>query len=378
MFLRRLGLLIVVTLLVCTARGGIASAQSIGVLSRRDHVFDPNRQILYITTSAGTVQRYDTVSKTFLTPWTIGGDLQGLDVTPDGNSLLVCDRNFNPTTDLGQIHRVDANTGAVTTLPYGLKGGEDTFTETGSWDVVAMNNGRAFFDGDFVGSAWVPLHELNLATNAITDRTGLPYLIDVRERSWFIRNANASSMLILESDTSGGIAYSYSGASNTFVGMSLLGFQPGEPSRSIFHGDGSGAISRDGSRLAIEIEPTDEVWIMDPSYATIHKKLTNIEGGVVFDPDADVLYGIDTDANQVVVIDAITWNEIRRINAGADLSPTSAFDTGVLSLDAIHDTLYVSTTGGILAINNVPEPGGLALFAAAAMLGLRRRSRRYR
>jgi DNA-binding beta-propeller fold protein YncE len=361
-------LIVIAGLVVYATCAGAASAQLLPWVDRRDHVFDPNTRILYITTGGGAVQRYDTVANVYLAPWTIGGDLGGLDVTPDGNTLLVCDRTYNTTTDLGQIHRVNVNTGAVTTLQYPIKGGEPTFTETGSWDVVALNNGKAFFNGDFFGTASVVLRELNLSTNAITDRVPLPQFIDVSERTWHARNASGSASLIYESDSSSGAVHSYNAATDSFVATSHLGFFAGEPWRSIFHTDGAAAVSRDGQRFAIEIEPTDELWIMDPSISMIHKKLPNIEGGVEFDPSLDLLYGLDIDTDQVVFYDATTFNEIKRIAAGGNLLATTAFDNGVTSLDPFESTLYVSTTGGILAIPNVPEPTTTALLSVSGVL----------
>ena len=59
--------------------------------NRKDHVFDPVNRILYITTSSGTVQRWDADTQTLLAPWTVGGELGGIDVTPDGAMVLVAD-----------------------------------------------------------------------------------------------------------------------------------------------------------------------------------------------------------------------------------------------------------------------------------------------
>src|SRR6266403_2917634 len=57
----------------------------IPVTNHRDLVFDPSRGLLYITTSAGTVQRYNVASQTLLSPLSVGTSLNGADITPDGS-----------------------------------------------------------------------------------------------------------------------------------------------------------------------------------------------------------------------------------------------------------------------------------------------------
>jgi len=46
-----------------------AGASLIPVVTHRDLVFDPQRDMLYITTSSGTIERYDLGSGDLLTPF---------------------------------------------------------------------------------------------------------------------------------------------------------------------------------------------------------------------------------------------------------------------------------------------------------------------
>ena len=359
---------------VCALMAGQAvQGQLINIPTRKDHVVDPVNRLLYITTTSGTVERYDLTSGSFLGAWNIGGTLGGVDITPDGATLLVADRTFDTDTDLGLIHRVDTATGAVTTLEFVLDGGSPTFTETGSWDVVALNNGKAFFTADFVGSAWVPLHELDLSTNIITNRSVPVAFGDVRERTWLIRNADHSTVLGLQSDTSGGDIFNYTSATDTFPEAADLGFFPGENVSSVFHSDGSGAVSRDGQWFAVEIETQNTVWVLNASLSTIATKLSNINGGVIFDPNYDLLYGIDASSDEVVVYETITWSEVDRIAAGMNLLDTTRFDYGVTSFDPVSGTLFLSVSGGILAFANVPEPASILMMIGVGLVVSKRR-----
>ena len=228
-------------------------------------------------------------------------------------------------------------TGAVTTLEFALDGGEPSFTETGSWDIVALNNGKAFFTTDFVGSAWVPFHQLDLATNMITTRTDVPssgFGGEVRERTWLFRNSDHSVVLGLESDSSAGPFFSYSADSDMFLGN-------GETSS--FHSDGTGAVSDDGQWLAVE--DGNDLVIYQAGINAPVQTLAGINGGAIFHPSANYLFGINATADEIIVYRTGSWAEVTRLPYGVNFfSPTTRFDMGVLSFDAATSAICVDTT----------------------------------
>src|SRR6185369_6371980 len=57
---------------------------------RVDMVYDPGRDVVYIT-SGSSVLRYQLTAGTFLSPFALGGNLMGMDLSPDGNTLMVAD-----------------------------------------------------------------------------------------------------------------------------------------------------------------------------------------------------------------------------------------------------------------------------------------------
>src|SRR5262245_12582972 len=79
--------------------------------TRRDLVYDPVRDLLYITTSTGAVQRYDPASNSLLSPIAMPGSssLAGADITPDGGTLLAADTV--PGASTGVVRRIDLATG---------------------------------------------------------------------------------------------------------------------------------------------------------------------------------------------------------------------------------------------------------------------------
>src|SRR5207249_4926606 len=69
----------------------VAGTSLIPVTTHRGLIFDPQRNVLYITTSSGTVERYDLASGNLLTPFQLIDSLNGGDITPNGNALYVAD-----------------------------------------------------------------------------------------------------------------------------------------------------------------------------------------------------------------------------------------------------------------------------------------------
>src|SRR5437879_1271827 len=117
----------------------------IPVTNHRDLVFDPTRNVLDITTSAGTVQRYDVANQALLSPLTVGTSLNGADITPDGSTLFVTEGQTASSGTQGVLHKVDLASGTITDLTYNLG-----FYEGGSFDIALGANGKGLFDGIFL------------------------------------------------------------------------------------------------------------------------------------------------------------------------------------------------------------------------------------
>ena len=88
-----------VAMAICVGQAGAqasAVVHWIPVTGAQDMVFDAPREVIYI--SSGTqVLRYDVATGTFLSPITLGGNLYGIDLSPDGMTLAVADATSTPT-----------------------------------------------------------------------------------------------------------------------------------------------------------------------------------------------------------------------------------------------------------------------------------------
>src|SRR5262245_58943925 len=174
-------------------------------VDRRDLVFDPTRNLLYITTSSGVIQRYDVTAGTFLTPFTMPGSssLNGADITPDGTTLIATDSVTGATG--GFVRRINLNTGAVTSLSYPFSS-----LEGGSWDVIVVSNTRALFTTRFSGSGWVPIHEIDLTTNTIASGRS------VTQDTLISRAADRGLAFFTQSNISSGPILTYTTANNSY------------------------------------------------------------------------------------------------------------------------------------------------------------------
>ncbi len=106
----------------------------IPVPARRDHVFDDARNTLYITTSAGSVERYDLTTNSLLTPFSVAStSFNGIDVSLDGQFIYVADATQGATQ--GVFRKFNTETGERTNLFYNRAGAEgeawDTFQHSG-------------------------------------------------------------------------------------------------------------------------------------------------------------------------------------------------------------------------------------------------------
>src|SRR5262249_54286021 len=160
----------------------------------RDLIFDPGRNLLYITTSSGLVQRYNATFHFLQPAWQVGTALNGGDITPDGRFLYVTEQAFG--NGQGTVHKVDLASGAVTDLHYPL-----VSFEGGSFSVAVGPNAKALFTGGPpLGSSWVPVRQIDLATDSVTTRPD-PAPRGVFSATHLVRAGDRSLLFGTQSDT---------------------------------------------------------------------------------------------------------------------------------------------------------------------------------
>lgn len=325
---------------------------SINISNPNDMVFSSSQNQLYITTDGGTIQRYDLGNQALLSPFSVGGILNGADITTDGNFLYVTQGIAGPTQ--GILEKVDLSTGMKTDLFYALASNEG-----GGWDVAIGSNGLALMTTKFNGSGWTPLRQIDLTTGTISVRSDTPGSgsgNQVRGSTFLDRSFDRELVYIQEWNSSAGPAFTYSATSNTF--SSAVQF-------NVFQSQG--AVSRDHSLLATLTYPNTTITLNDFTPVT---GFANYHSGIAFDPVRDLLYLVNTNQNTIDAFDTHTWQLIQSIAIGQSIASSSDyFGAGYLVASEDGDWLALNL-GDKVNLYSVPETASLTylLIGLAGLL----------
>jgi ELWxxDGT repeat protein len=322
----------------------LAPAVLIPVTTHRDLVFDSTRQLLYITCSDGTVQRYDVVHQTLLTPWTVGTSLNGADISPDATSLYVGENSVAA----GQIlHKVNLADGTVTNITYSGASGE-----YGTFEVAISSNGTGIVTTNGTGSVY--LHQLNLTTNTLSNRTDEPTAVfgTIPQDTQVLRGADRTLLFLTQPGSNGGY-FTYDAASNTFPHSGYF---------NDYQDNTLSAVSRDGSLIAQG--PTGylhpPVTIRDHNLNVVTTLLddfgNSLNGGVAFDPTQNILYVAVPGYNQIYAYDTTTWSRLFRLNIGETITSQQALGNGVMTVSPDSHWLFLSTPTGVRMFDLTAAP----------------------
>jgi hypothetical protein len=311
----------------------------IPVTNRRALVYDAQRGLLYLTTDDGLVQRWDVNTQTLLAPWKVGASINGADITSDGQFLYTTEGVRGATQ--GMVHKINLDDGTVTNLFWDLG-----FYEGGGWGLSIASNGKALVDSRFEGSGWVKLRQIDLATDTITIRDDAPGIIrgQIPQDTHIRRGGDRSRLFLLQSNSSNGPISDYSAASDSFPHQV-------DTQRSLT--ETLASVSRDGSLVAMSAGTNVE--IRDRSLAVV-KTLSNLGGGVVFDPTQDLFYAANT--TQIIAYDTTTWTEVYRFDIGQSVSTGRPFNNGEMAVSDDGTLLFFSTSAGVRVYSlGSPVPG---------------------
>jgi hypothetical protein len=301
--------------------------------TRRDMVFDFAGQNLYISTSTGLIKTFDLLTLAFGRSYNLGGSLWGIDIARDNSFILAAQDSFGPAQ--GVFQRVNLATGAITNVHY-----TRAFGEGGAWDVAIASNGLALVTTQYLGSGWTPLRQIDLSTNAITIRTDVSGsgFGEVRQDTQIHRSADGRRFLLMESNISSGPLFTYSASSDTF-GPSF--------DTNAFLDVASGAVNRNGSLIALRTYGSPASLNTAPNLNFVHS-FNGIDSGVAFDAIRRIFYGVNSDSDQIIAYNTITYAELFRLDIGEDVGlGTAQFDTGTLVASADGHWIALETDSGI-------------------------------
>ena len=295
-------------------------AMLIPVPDRVEHVYDPNQHILYISTTLGTVERFDLNSRTLLDPFVVPAtSFRGLDISPDGAELYVADslQGF----DFGTVRRFDTATGSRSNIFYTQARGEGE-----SSDVTSLMADTLLFTTERNGTGNTPVRRVNLSTGDIVPTNG--------------RTSNGGE---IKRDHSR--RYAIIGDGFDFILWDAA------------TGTGTFEIIRRGIRLSALSNRSQEVIATYDGFGGYELLNLNLEqvgffengstGGLIFSPVADILFLADQTLDAIVAYHLATGTLLAQYDAGEDIRPADNNGTGYMSITDDGTTLFLSTPDGI-------------------------------
>ena len=309
--------------------------------NRVDMVEDSLRDILYIT-AGNQVLRYSLNSGTFLTPFTFGTSLNGIDISPDNNTLVVADTSAYNSSNVW-VYAVDLPSGTNRQITFPA-----AFYEGGTYAVAFGYDGAAIVSSTFLGSGWVPLRRVDPVSGNYTV-VGNP-----RQDSMVSSSGDRRIVGIAEANISSGPLDRYDVASQTITGSVGDGWFNFEC-----------AVNRDGSQFAV---PTyDGTFIYDTNLNQIGLLGTYASEGPIggaYDPQADLAFFAWWPTSFLRAYETHTMAPVASYDCGYNFGWTGngAFGQGRVRISPDGNNLFVTVGNGVQWISRpVFPPADLAL-----------------
>jgi hypothetical protein len=314
--------------------GSIQKVQAVGTFisapARVDMVYDSARDVVYIT-NGDSVLRYHLGTNTFISPFTIqGSNLSGIDLSPDGNTLVVADKRRLDT--IVWVYAIDLSTQQIRQLPM-----TRAFMEGGTYAVAYADDGTVLLTSIFEGSGWIPLRRLNPITGVWSE------LAQVRNNSMVTASGDLGIIGYAEADSSDGPFGRYRVADGNL--LKKFGYTDGTAWYNYEIG-----VNSNGTQYAI---PTyNGTYICDANlvkYNLIGQYAGPQPIGVVYHPVENTVYFAWSGTTEVRAFDTGTFAQ----TAAYDFEHTFvnpgnwAFTQGRLRMSRDGSLLFSTVNGGV-------------------------------
>lgn len=298
--------------------------------SRVDMVYDSGREIVYIT-NGDSVLRYHVGSNTFMTPFVVpGANLGGIDISPDGNTLVFADRRrLDPHV---WVYVINLQTEQLSQKLF-----PRSFMEGGTFTVAYGGADTVLITSIFEGSGWIPLRKFNPGTGQVSE------LRQVRHNSMVTPSGDLGIIGFVEADSSDGPFGRYRIADGNLVAKS--GYTDGTSWFNYEMG-----VNRNGTQYAI---PTyNGTYICDANLTKFHI-VGQYAGpqpiGVVYHPVENTVYFAWRDSTEVRAFDTTSFFQTAAYDFEHMFANTGnhAFREGRLKMSRDGSLLFATVNGGV-------------------------------
>ena len=309
-----------------------------------DIVPDSARGLLYMTAS-NQVQRYDLVNGVFLTPFTLGGNLRGIDISPDNNTLIVADTTYSGGSNWVHVIDLPSGTNHKALFPY----------QPGTWAVAFGYDGAVLVTSEFLGSGWAPMRRYDPVNGNYTT-VGNPL-----QDSMVSSSGDGRVIAVAESNSSPAPFDRYDVTRQTISTTVNLG-------SFLFEG----AVNRNGSQFAALA--SSGTYLLNSDFTNFTQLLTIPTSiGVAYHPQADLAFFAVASSSYVLALETHTLAEITRYDCGnAFFQPpntfTLAFQQGRVRASRDGNNVFVTMNGGVRWISRgtgLPADLGLGQVGSA-------------
>ena len=296
--------------------------------NRVDMVHDGARDVLYIT-AGGEVLRYGLSANAFLTPFALGGNLAGMDLSPDGNTLVVADQAVAEGSN--RVHVIDLPTGAVRRAAFPLAAGEG-----GTWGVAFGNDGAVLVTSKAGGTGRGPLRRFHpLTGDTLTVAT-------IGDASMVCASGDRATIAVAEGGSILGLVERYGVSTRKLLQSTYAGWINYEA-----------GLNRDGTQLATPTVGGTFFYNLDGAKLVMTNHLGIFNSlhplGVVYHPRADAVFLSWLGTTEVVACHSVTWAELGRfdLESPSGNPGAQAFVQGRLKTSADGALIFATVEGGI-------------------------------
>ena len=328
--------LLLLSVTAMTAPAAMAAGVFVPAQQRQDMVHDDARDVVYITSGSG-VLRYDVASETFLSPIVLGGNLVGIDLSPDGTTLVVADSTSTDTQMSVYLVAVDQLSSLRYEAVRKVSVGKNSPYEGGAHAVAFGSDGGIRVSSRYLGSGTVPLRRLNPLTSTWAT------VASVGQSAMLSASGDSDTIAFAEANNSGGPW----GLIDIPTGMIVRRYTD-LGGRSAFNYE----IATDwfGSQFAVQSSAATNVFNEEYELiTTIGEGRFDRPIGIAYHPVQRVAYFPWAESREVRVYDMGSFRQIASYDFEDDFvyPGNAAYVQGRTRLSKDGSLLMVSVSGGI-------------------------------
>lgn len=296
-------------------------------------VFSPDSSRFYAASNDGSVTAYNVATGAVVATWQVGTNLGGMDITPDGRTLVVVERDPISMTGDGEnvtivsgVYKIDIATGTKTLFTTSAPA---VYPGNAYYDVAALADGTVILSKS---SQWKPLTRLDLGTGTFSNGAAV-YTQD----GALTRSFDYQRTLYAPGGTSDAPLHVLDGSGNVLANHG--NYQDGVSG----YNRGIQAISSNGNLVVQYGYIYDLTLDYKMNFYQKYQQF-NSTAALGFNPAGTVLYLLERNSDYVFEVSTATFEVIRGFTVDTNIGELDTFAPNY------GDTLQVSADGRYLSV----------------------------